>query len=219
LFIEKGIDSGKLSGYDILIAPELKLLDDKDAEIIKQYVEQGGRLIVLGAFGTMISEGQDYLHRETSLVKQWTGREMANDVIQVQVGKGKISGCTTYLTGNSESAMNIEAGFFKAAEYVGLDAQLKINYNGEGRIASVIRKSASSRFIHLIRYNNKGKTDPANVSIVYHVPEKLSVKKVSAVSPYSNHEEMGVNWKVKGTSLFVEITGFESYAMFTVEFA
>ncbi|MFC6232641.1 beta-galactosidase trimerization domain-containing protein [Paenibacillus allorhizosphaerae] len=215
IFVENGLRKKELSDYDVLIAPDLKLLDDKDAEDIRKYVEKGGRLLTLGTFGSLKSAGTDYLTRDSSLLKSWTGKEMENGYFEATLGKGKIGGSATYAIGNSESAMIISDSFNKAAGYVELDSQLKVNHNGNGRVESAIRKNGSARYIHLIRYNNRGDIGQKKASVIYKVPEQYKVKEVTGDSPYSG--DMGIQWKEEGGSLTVNIENLDLYGVLKVE--
>ncbi|MDF2713758.1 MAG: hypothetical protein K0R28_683 [Paenibacillus sp.] len=214
IFVEEGMKKKDLSQYDVLISPDLKLLDDKDTKDIQAYVEKGGRLLVLGQFGTMKSDGEEYPLRETSLLQEWTGKESENGYIEAEVGKGKISGAATYATGNSEASMIVSESFNQAAAYVGLDSQLKITQNGNGRIESTVRKNGNNRFIHLIRYANDGTIGQTNATVTYHIPEGYEVKAVAGISPYS--DDMGITWRTEDRSLIVEAVNLDLYGVLTV---
>jgi hypothetical protein len=46
-----------LRRYAVLVAPDLRLVTDRQAELLRGFVEAGGRLLVLGEFGTSLTEG------------------------------------------------------------------------------------------------------------------------------------------------------------------
>jgi Hypothetical glycosyl hydrolase 6/Beta-galactosidase trimerisation domain len=53
------LDTGSLKGYQAIVLPEVTALSDQDAEVIRQFVADGGLLIVTGVSGTRQSDGSD----------------------------------------------------------------------------------------------------------------------------------------------------------------
>jgi hypothetical protein len=218
IFVEKGITPNVLSRYKVIIAPELKLLDDKDADVIHKFVEQGGQLLVLGSFGTLRSEGVDYTKTEPAPIKSWTSKEPENKYLETLVGKGKICVAESYITGNNATDMGTTSQFDNAANFLELDSQIKIKGSGNGYISTTIRKNDHFRFIHLIRYGCSGDFGETGIEMRYRIPRKHKIKMVSGVSPFTGNESETTHWKIDGDHLIVT-TKLELYSMIRVEFS
>jgi hypothetical protein len=216
LFVEKGISTDDLLKYDVIIAPELKLLDDKDADAIKGFVDKGGKLLALGSFGTMGSNGLEYVARNINPLASWVSYNAENDYLQAVAGRGKVCAVKSYQTGDSEAHQVITPAFNKAVAFLDLDSQLRIQNKGNGRIESSIRKNGKNRFIHLIRYACEGKAGATGVSVVYRIPGNYKIQSVTAVSPFTGNDKETIDWKVKAGHIAIE-TKVAIYTMIRVE--
>jgi hypothetical protein len=216
IFVEKGITQDHLSRYEVIIAPELKLLDDNDADAIKTFVDKGGKLFTLGSFGILRTNGVEYTKLDASRLKSWTSKDTGSNYLETMVGKGMICAVGSYITGENESDMATTPAFNKAADFLGLDAQLKVQKDGNGRVASTIRKNGLYRFIHLIRYACSGEAGETGVQLLYRIPAGVSVQRVTGVSPYSRNKSEALQWKTKGDHLAIT-TSVELYTMIRIE--
>lgn len=217
VFIEKGITANELLKYKVIIAPELKLLDEKDAATIREFVQKGGKLLVLGEFGTLRSDGLDYVRREKDLADSWISGETDRKYDEASLGKGMISRAAQYITGKSEAEMGLTPEFSKAVSFLNLDAQLKVNNNGKGRIGSTIFRNDKHRFIHLIRYAYKGDAGGNQaISMTYEVPKGLKVDQVTALSPFTASKNEQLKWKIINNKLSIE-TAVDIYTMIRVK--
>jgi len=218
IFIEKGITTKNLSRYKVIIAPELKLLDDKDAESIFNFVKKGGRLLVLGMFGILKSDDIEYVRREHPLIKQWLSKEVESGYLESVLGEGKISIAESYLEGNDESNMRTTYFFKKASSFVELDSQIKIFNHGNGRLSSTIRKKELFRFIHLIRYGCSGESGETKIKMAYEIPNEHKIIRMNSVSPFTGNESETIHWKVEGSYVIIE-TSVDLYSMISMELA
>lgn len=219
IFVEKGFTTNDLLRYKVIIAPELKILDDKDAASIFNFVSNGGRLLVLGLFGTLKSEGIEYVKRDNQEpIKQWLSKEIQNGYLESLLGDGKICVAESYLEGNNEADMSTTSVFNKAASFVELDSQIKVLNHGKGRLSSTIRKKELFRFIHLIRYGCSGENGETKIKMMYLIPEDYQIKTVISVSPFTGNESETIHWKVDGGYAIIE-TMVDLYSMIRVELA
>ncbi len=217
LFVEKGLTADALLKYDVIIAPELKLLDDKEATVLKRFMEKGGKLLALGAFGTMVSKGIEYTIRNNSLLKGWLSADGNINYKEASVGKGKICAVKSYSTGNNEANQASTTDFDKAASFLGLGSQIEIQNKGNGRVESTIRRNGKNRFIHLIRYGCAGDAGATGVHVAYRLPSKLKVQRITGSSPFTGNKNETLSWKVNGDAIAIE-THVDIYTMIHVEF-
>jgi hypothetical protein len=134
------------------------------------------------------------------------------------VGKGKICVAESYITGNNATDIGTTPQFDNAANFLELDSQIKIKGNGNGHIATTIRKNGNYRFIHLIRYGCSGDTGETGIEMRYRIPPKHKIQTVSGVSPYTGNESETTHWKIDGDHLIVT-TKLELYSMIRVKFS
>ena len=217
VFIEKGITANELLKYRVIIAPELKLLDEKDAGVILEFVQKGGKLLVLGEFGTLKSDSLDYVKRENDLVDSWISREADRKYDKASIGKGMISRVAQYITGKSEAEMALTPEFSKAVTFLNLDAQLKVNNKGNGRIGSTIFRNDKHRFIHLIRYACSGDAgENQTIDLTYDVPNGYKVAEVTGQSPFTTRKNEKLTWEVKNNKLSLA-TVVDIYTLISVK--
>lgn len=69
LIVEKGLR--ELSRYRVIVAPDLSLVTDKEADLLEKYVRGGGRLLVIGEIGTVTDSGHEFRKREKPLAAKW----------------------------------------------------------------------------------------------------------------------------------------------------
>ena len=216
IFVEKGITTNDLSKYDTIIAPELKLLDNKDAESIKKFVNNGGNLLTLGSFGTLRSDGLEYVKRSTDAIKLFTSKETSNNYFQASIGKGKICAVPSFITGKTEEEMQSTADFDKALSFLKLQQQLSVENKGKGRIESTIFRNGKYRFIHLIRYACSGEAGDGAVRIAYKTPGKNKIASIVGTSPYTQNVNEKLDWKLEGENVIIS-TSVDIYTMIRVE--
>lgn len=216
VIVENNLKNQDLSKYDVLIAPELKLLDDKDAAILHNYMKKGGSLLALGAFAALKSEGEDYISRTENLYKKWSRNEMADGYVEGKVGKGKLVGVPIYATGSNERILKGTKEFEKAYDYIELNKQMKIENRGNGRIESTVRKNGNILYINLIRYADNGINGETDIKVTFRLPQGADVKSVKCDSPYLEEGQQKMTWNVENGELIV-VAKHEIYTLLSVE--
>jgi hypothetical protein len=195
VLVEKGLSLAGLKQYDVLVAPELKLLDDRDADILRQFVAQGGKLLALGGFGTLRPEGVEYRPVAAARLNAWIGEAAAQGDLRGAVGRGKVASVRAYASGSTEASLRPSADWEQAAEFLGVDAQLKVRAKGRGHIETTLRQNGRIRYLHLIRYACGGEPGQAGVAIDYRIPAGQKIAAITAVSPYSADPKPIVQWQ------------------------
>lgn len=157
---------GALCSYKTVILPELKLVNDKMVKAFRNYVEQGGQLLVLGSScGT-----HEYSKDEHVLIS----RAKAIDFNEWDKGDGKISQINNYLKSTNSPAMARATQELKNAfETFGMYDQVKVSENRKGFIESTIRSDIDENvYLNLINFG-AGNSDSDYEDTPYHVSLSL----------------------------------------------
>ncbi len=217
LCIENGLKAADLLPYKVLVAPELKLLDDGHAALIRDFIRKGGKLLCLGPFGTFKTDGLNYIENKADYLSRWTHENAKESYREFIFESGKIVTIAHYLKGENEMELKPTFEFDKGMAFLELDAQLKVRNNGNGHIASVIRKNGKSRFIHLIRYGCSGKSGDMSVTGMFKISPTDRITRVEAISPYTSKSKEFMKWNVAaGKGQFT--TDVEIYTLVRLEF-
>jgi hypothetical protein len=89
MIVEDDLISGNLQEYDLIYIPYIPLLSEKKQEALKQYVEAGGTLVVLGESG---HKDQYNVHRDNSVFASMIGENSyPSKKVVKNIGEGKIS--------------------------------------------------------------------------------------------------------------------------------
>ena len=179
--IEKGLTAAQLARYKVLVAPEINLLDDADASVLKEYVSSGGHLLCIGNLGASKTvEKSDYVKRSKALLTEWTGKDARHSYLEAPLGSGAIAFVPAAVTGDSEKTMTATADFKRASENTGLGSQLKLKCSAT--VEATIRANKSQRFIHLVRLGPTDEASDVSMSIDYTLPPDAQVSSVEAAS-------------------------------------
>nr|AUN37499.1 hypothetical protein [uncultured bacterium] len=90
VILEKGITWRQLSRYHVVVVPDLKLVTRSDAAALEKFVRHGGRLLVIGQFGTTLEVGARWTALEESLLHTWLGKEPQSGTT-FPLGKGWVA--------------------------------------------------------------------------------------------------------------------------------
>ncbi len=238
VILEKGITWRQLSRYHVVVVPDLKLVTRSDAAALEKFVRHGGRLLVIGQFGTTLEVGARWTALEESLLHTWLGKEPQSGTT-FPLGKGWVAFAsritTEELVGAPAPPVNpddaiaqikapgplaiplkaLAPEFSAAAERVTLSGQLKIE--SASQVESIVRRKGQRRAIHLIRFGNPEPLKDRAATVDYALPKGMTTAKVSVWSPDISEAELGVAWKVNGDHLQVRINRLDNYALVGVE--
>jgi hypothetical protein len=237
LLVEKWPAQAVTSRYQVIVAPDLSLVDDKTAKTLKKYIRQGGCLLVIGDFGTINQRGPQFEQRNPSLLTAWTGRK-PEGTWAVKMGRGTIayaSSATLSAAGATPVPPEESDGkpapakekphlpvaglppsqeFLAAAEGVGLGSQLRIT--GTSPIEATIRAKGGERAIHLIRFGPTDDIPDKAVSVDYELPQDFVAGNVLVRSPDFPEGETHCSWENAGNRLRVTISAVDHYALLAV---
>jgi hypothetical protein len=209
--IEKGVNAAQLARYKVLVAPEINLLDDPDAQALKEYVSSGGHLLCIGKLGTSKSEGNDYVTRSKAVLAQWTGKDTGNSYWEASLGTGKIAYVPAAITGDSERAMTATADFKQGSQFTGLESQLKLNCTAT--VVATIRAKESQRFIHLVRLGPTNGAGDVPISIDYMLPPNSRLNSAEAASTDTSLD-LGLTWSLTSTGmLHIDLKHLDQYGI------
>jgi hypothetical protein len=213
LVVEKGLKVKELMRYRVIVAPELRLLGDKDSAALKKYVRSGGCLLSIGQLGSVRQVKAEYVGRQPSILTAWTGNECDNPW-QAELGSGKVAFVPLAWTGSSESAMVVPPEFEAAADYLGLCSQLRLK--AETPIEATVRGKGNNRSIHLMRFGPADNLTNRSVQVDYEVPTGYHVASATAFSPELPASKLTLTWKESKGRFQLELNPLGNYALIAI---
>ena len=213
VIVEKGLKAKELAKYKVIVSPELRLLSEKNSAALKEYVQSGGRLLVIGPFGTIRQEKIDYVKQQPTLTT-WTGKDCANPW-QAKLGAGKVANVPVAWTGSGETNMVVSEGFEKAAEELGLYAQLRVKASTD--VEATLRGKDDARFIHIMRFGSPDKLTDQTAKVDYELPKGSHVVSAAVCSPDYPAKELTLNWKESEGRFQADLDKLGSYALISVK--
>lgn len=240
--VERDFSPPELAQFNVLILPYVPLLSDPQLEIIKQYVNDGGGLVVMG----LTSFKNEYgLPRKNLGLSDLLGFDLQDtpvEVTQRQIGKGRVvfipfntlpvgKGDTEdsplpddhMMYGQGKFPARIKTAFEAlpaAVEWAAagkLSGKLQAPYTVE--FTTMDQKNKNVLLVHLVNYNMNldGVVTPAKkVKVKVLIPENKTVSQVTVGSPL--FETSKITYKKTGDFLEFEIPTFEIYCLATVYF-
>jgi hypothetical protein len=74
VILDENVDQATLARYDVVVLPGVAILGPSEVDLLRRYVEEGGRLVVTGPSGTFDARG---LPQETSSLEALAGARLA----------------------------------------------------------------------------------------------------------------------------------------------
>jgi len=238
--VERDFSPVELAKYRVLVLPYVPLLSDFEVETIKDYVNNGGGLVVLGLSSFKDENG---LRRKNLGLSDVLGFDLQDTPVEVtkkDVGKGKVvfipfnplpvgKGDTRrtplpddhMMYGQGKFPARIRASFEAIPEAVEWAAEGKLSgklsapYTVE--FTTMKQKEKDLQFVHLVNYNMNldGEVKPAeNVKVRLMVPEGKKVSRLTIGSPLYDTKKISFNKKEQFIEF--EIPTFEVYSLVTV---
>jgi hypothetical protein len=211
VIVEKGLKAKELAKYKVIVTPELRLLSEKNSAALKEYVRHGGRLLVIGPFGTFTEQKIEYVKRDPTLT-EWTGKECKKSW-QTELGSGQVAYVPVAWKGKSESEMAVTPDFTTAAEYLGLYSQLQVKAGTD--VEATVRGKGNSRMIHIMRFGPVDKLADPTVHVDYEIPKGCHVASATVVSPEFPAKEL--TWKESNGRFQTQLNQPGSYALISIK--
>jgi hypothetical protein len=178
-------DATELSRYNTLIAPSLAAISDRDAELLDQYVANGGHLVVTGPKPATLDQFGNA--RDAAVLKSLAGREGAQTLGRSSSdanGRGAVRSAEllgkAYLTSGSPAAGRA------IGELLGDTVRSPIETNADKSVHIELRRSGQEWLLHLVnpaRLWNRKVPKQQDVSIRIDLPADVIVTGVQLTSP------------------------------------
>ena len=207
---ERGRLQAELPRYQVIAAPDLRLLSDDEAAAIKQYVKQGGQLLATGKFGQLRRESIEFSDRSPGLLESWLGRPPAELELST-LASGRIAAMPRESEGVTERELKETTEFQEAAEFLNLSRQLRVS--AATGIAAAVRRRENRCALHLIRFGPMPGLAEMSVQVDYELPKEREPVSVLAVSPDSEQPDVEANWKFQDGRLTIDLPRLENYVL------
>jgi hypothetical protein len=185
-------DAAELSRYDTLIAPSLAAISDRDAELLDQYVANGGHLIVTGPKPATLDQFGNA--RDAAVLKSLAARQ-GSQILGAQTlgrsttdanGRGVVQ--STELLGKAYLTSGSPTAGRAIGELLGDTVRSPIETDADKSVHIELRRSGQELLLHLINpvrlWNGKA-PKRQDVSIRLDLPADVTVTGVQLTSPES----------------------------------
>ncbi|MCK5919171.1 MAG: tandem-95 repeat protein, partial [Cocleimonas sp.] len=179
-------DSNELNQYQTLLLPNVEAISDAESNLLKQYVQQGGHLIITGPNPTGLNEYGNTRgnYALASLLGFNKGDTIPNETTNT-IGAGSIHYYAErlgkqYLTTNNSSARN------KIASDIRSKSNINIQTNADSRIyveTSQLGEQAVLQFVNYIGMNGSFSIEPRTIEVTYTIPELKQVSSIVLTNP------------------------------------
>jgi len=181
VIVDQGLSQSLLSKYQVIVAPNLSLVDDADAEALEQYVRAGGCLLSTGALGRLKQAGDAFVSRSESLLTSWTHLQTSSFSWNAGLGDGRVSYVAQAYTGDSEATRATTSAYEAAAVYLGLRRQVCIT--AASAVETTVRSVDDRIAVHLVRLGSPDGLTDKSVCLDYELPVGAEVESVCVSSP------------------------------------
>lgn len=238
--VERDFSPREVAQFKVLVMPYVPLLSDPQLEIIKQYVNDGGGLVVMGLTSIKDEYGLPRKNLGLSDLLGFDLQDTPVEVTQRQIGKGRVvfiplntlpvgKGDTDnsplpddhMMYGQGKFPARIKSAFETlpaAVEWAAagkLSGKLQAPYTVE--FTTMEQKNKNVLLVHLVNYNMNldGIVTPAKkIKVKVLIPESRTVTRLTVGSPLFDTRE--VTYKKAEDFLEFEIPTFEIYCLATV---
>lgn len=186
---------------------------------VRDYVEQGGRLLTVGPLGEERDADVEFPKRDKPLLQEWCGEQPADTAWVAPLGRGKIAFTPRTVPGYTESALTLAPEFMSAADEVGLFRQFSLAGSSlvQAPIEVTIRASGERRMLHLIRLGPPESVPDQSVAFSYELPAGQEVESAQASSPQPSPEQLQLNWSIKEGRFEGQLNRLENYVVIEVK--
>ncbi len=211
----------ELKKYTSIMAPDLRVLSDAEANIIKQYIAEGGIFIMTGPNPT----GQDQY-----------GTERKNYALAELFGHNKNTGLPSLLGSNYGSGSIYYASKLLAKDYlVSNDAEadkllryaidattpLPLTTDADPAVHIEMRKTSNQTLIHFINatgLDGNFSIPKANFKVNFNIPKDRQIKSLQLSSPNFAEDTINLDYSITDRTIHFQVA-LEAYAMAIVTYA
>ena len=179
-------DQAELSQYQTIMMPNIEAISDAEAERLKVFVQQGGRLIVTGPNPTLMDE---YGTVRTNYALAVLLGFNVGDTVPTSAVQTYGNGETYYYAerlGKSYLTQNTSAARTTLANAVRGSSAINVTTNADDRIyleTSQLGQQAVLQFTNFIGLNGTFSIVPTTISVTYTTPNSETVDSVTLTSP------------------------------------
>jgi hypothetical protein len=179
-------DATELLRYEAVIAPSLQAIGNHDAELLDQYVAQGGHLVVTGPNPTGLDEFGN--RRGAPILKSLVRQKRASSGRSIRKAMH-----TVELVGKSYMISGSSAASDAIRELIGKHSHLPIETNANQSVYIELRTSGNEMLLHLINFEglwNSKAPKKQQVSVNMEIPPGVIVVDAHLTSPEPQEAEL-----------------------------
>ena len=218
-------DLNELNRYQTILLPNIEAISNSESNLLKQYVQQGGHLIITGPNPTGLDEyGNSRSNYALADVLGFNKSDPLPSSTTHNFGTGTISYYSSrlgkqYLVNNTASARSTIANNVRA------NSNINISTNADRRIYAETSQlggqagdQAILQFSNYIGLNGNFSVEPRTINVTYTVPELKQVSSVKVTNPDVLGTNLSnVSYTTNGSQISFSIP-ITQYAMVIVSF-
>jgi Beta-galactosidase trimerisation domain len=178
-------DAAELSRYDVVIAPALQAISDRDADLLDRYVATGGNLVVTGPRPASLDEFGN--ERKVAIVKSLLQRRGPRlSALTSPPSSGGATVHSVQLLGKSYLTSGSDAASRAIGELIGAYLHSPIETDADKTVHMELRRSGNEMLLHLInpeRLWNEKAPGRRDVAVRFDMPSGATVAGVQLTSP------------------------------------
>ena len=229
IIAERDLKPEVLAKYKTIVLPDWACISDKQIATIKDYLKNGGGVIMTGITG----QYDERLKQRTPTGRDLIAGKPLTDTVQLQVGKGRLA----YFAGSPEKDhwVNNPRDPDKSkdlqipklppnqvqdwmawvwAETLPVEIRAKIT------TTMLIKKNKDNILIHLINYNmypaGEKMIPNKDIQLTVKIPADKKVKQVKIISPDFTDEKIINDWKIAENKLRIKVDELQHYSVVIV---
>lgn len=214
-------DLNELNRYQTVLLPNVEAISDAESNLLRQYVEQGGHLVVTGPNPTGLNEyGNARANYALADVFGFNKSDPLPTSSSNTFGAGRLDYYSQrlgkqYLNTNNATARTTIANTVRTS------SSINISTNADQRIyveTSELGEQAVLQFTNFIGLNGSFSIEPQTINVTYTVPELKQVASIMLTNPDTlGANQSNVSFSQNGSEISFNIS-VTQYAMVVVSF-
>jgi hypothetical protein len=200
--MDRGLERGSLARYRTLVCPNVRLVSDADASVLKEFVSGGGNLVIIGEWGTLREAGGEIQPRGTGLFPP--SRDHPGGAGE----KGKTEGGSI-----DRFPLRVISGGGELQDLPEPLEECRVRIAPGENMTATVRRNEDRIAIHLVRMGDSEVSNSETIELDYSLPPEVTIRSATAVTPELSGSSLSFSWRAKENKFHAEISGMKTYVL------